>query len=250
LDDLAGAQYLRDRLVHHPRDRFDRIAAFGRELALPRPDEVDGGGQRLVELVRQGAGHLPGGAEARTVKKLRLQLLQANVRALSLDNLGPELPGQLLKLAGPLGDALLQRLVEPAQFGFGLFALGDVPRDLRGADNPAVVGADRRDGQGDSDLAAILVAPYRLVMLDPLTPLYLIEDHRHLILAARCSQQENRASDDLLCPISEDRFGGSVPGCDGPVQVRADDSVVRGFDDGGGRWPIPEGRSHSLSDPL
>jgi hypothetical protein len=153
---------------------------------------------------------------------------------LSFDNLVLEFPGQLLKLGGPLGDALLQRLIQTAQFRFGLFALGDVPGDLRGADNPAVVGADRRDGQGDSDLPAVLVTPYRLVMLDPLTSLYLIEDHQHLILAARRSQQKNRPPDNLLCPISEDRFGGPVPGCDGPVQVRADDRVVRRLDDCGG----------------
>src|SRR6267378_572445 len=194
--------------------------------------------------MRQGCGHLPGCVETRGVQELRLQLLQTSIRALSFDNLGLQLAGQLFELRGPLGNPLLQRLVETTQFGFGLFALGDVPGDLRGADNPAVVGADRRDGQGDSNLAAVLVTPYRLVMLDPLTPLYLIEDQRRLILAAGCRQQENRPPDDLLWPIPEDRFGGPVPGCDGPVQVRTDDSVVRGFDDGGGRWPIPEGRSH------
>ena len=96
--------------------------------------------------MRQGAGHLSSGAETRGVKELRLQLLQANIRALSFDNLVLEFPGQLLKLGGPLGNALLQRLVEPPQFGFGLFALGDVPGDLRGADDPAAVGADRGDG--------------------------------------------------------------------------------------------------------
>ena len=36
----------------------------------------------------------------------------------------------------------------------------------------------------------------------------LIEDHRHLILAARRSQQKHRLPDDLLWPIPEDRFGG------------------------------------------
>src|SRR6266576_4960961 len=95
------------------------------------------------------------------------------------------------------------------------------------ADNGRIVGADRRDGQGDGNLVAVLVTPYRLVMLDPLTPLYLIEDHRHLILPARCGQQENGPPDDLLRPVPKDRSGGFVPGCDGPVQVRADDSIVR-----------------------
>src|SRR6266850_5401570 len=194
--------------------------------------------------MRQGCGHLPGCVETRGMKELRLELLQTSIRALSFDNLGLQLAGQLFELGGPLGNPLLQRLVETMQFGFSPFALGDVSGDLRGAHDRAVVGADRGDGQRDGNLAAVLVTPYRLVMLDPLTPLYLIYDHRHLIFAAGCRQQENRPPDDLLWPVPEDHFGGPVPGGDGPVQVRADDSVVRGFDDGGRRRPIPEGRSH------
>src|SRR4051794_1150809 len=89
-------------------------------------------------------------------------------------------------------------------------------------------------------------------MLYPFAPYYLIEDNRHLVLAARRGQQENRLPDDLLWPIPEDCFGGLIPACNRPAQVCAYDSVIRGFDDSGGRLPIIERRRirHLTSVPL
>src|SRR5712671_349409 len=79
-------------------------------------------------------------------------------------------------------------------------------------------------------------------MLYPFAPHYVIEDNGHLVLAARRGQQENRPSDDLLRRIPEDRFGSLIPACNRPAQVCAYDSVIRGFDDSGGRLPIIERR--------
>ena len=80
-DDLAGAQRLVGRLA-------DRVAQHGRRLAfdaLEQPlaalEVVADGRQRLVDLVRQGRGHLAQRGEARHVRHFRLQLLEPASRS-------------------------------------------------------------------------------------------------------------------------------------------------------------------------
>jgi hypothetical protein len=163
------------------------------------------------------ASHLTDSAETRGMENFRLHIPQSPIRTLSFGNLGLQLSVYLLELGGPFGDPLLQCLVQTTQFGFDLLALGDIPGDLRGTDNLAALSSDRRDGQRNGNLAALLVAPYRFVMLYLFAPCYLIEDNGHLVLATRCGQQKNRLSDDLLWPIPEDRFGSLIPGCNRPI---------------------------------
>src|SRR5436309_147880 len=53
---------------------------------------------------------------------------------------------------------------------FGMLALGDVARHLGGADDMSVDVPDRRHGQRNGDLAAVLGLPHGLEVVDFLAP--------------------------------------------------------------------------------
>lgn len=79
--------------------------------------------------MRESGRHLSGGAQARGVEKLQLQILQAHVRSFALDHLRPQLVVRLRQLRGPLGDAVLERFGEMAQ---SRLRIPSLQRDGRG----------------------------------------------------------------------------------------------------------------------
>ena len=83
----------------------------------------------------------------------------------------------------PIGEAIQRRLLigAPAHHPFGPFALGDVARNLRGADDRAVFVPYRRNGQRNVDDAAVLAAPDSLKVLDALAAPDTLQDSRFFI---------------------------------------------------------------------
>src|SRR5208282_4725951 len=115
----------------------------------------------------------------------------------------------------------------------GLLQLGYVAPDRRRADGPAVQVADRRDGEGNVDEAAILAPTHRLELADALAATGLVEDRRFFLETVEGSDDRHRLADRLLGGEAEEPLGPLVPGEDHAVEILRQDRVVRGFDDRG-----------------
>src|SRR5215510_9087222 len=112
-DDLPGAQRLFPRLVHRVVHHDGALVGGAFEQA-PRAFQVVGnGGQWLIELVRQGRGHLAHGGEPRDVDELRLQLLQAGLGLLPLRQVANEAGEETLVARPHLADRKLDRKRRP-----------------------------------------------------------------------------------------------------------------------------------------
>src|SRR5688572_31621392 len=64
-------------------------------------------------------------------------------------------------------------------------------------------------------------------MVDPLPRAQALQDARLLLPAVGRDQREHRFPNDLVSCVTKDAFGALVPAGDDPVQVLANDRVVR-----------------------
>ena len=111
--------------------------------------------------------------------------------------------------------------------------LGDVARDLRRANHPSVLVANRRDGERDVEQRAVLALPHGLEVIDALvTP-----DSREHFVFLRApllwDDQGDRPANHLVGGVAEHLLRGAVPALDDAVEILAHDRVVGGLDDGG-----------------
>ena len=68
-------------------------------------------------------------------------------------------------------------------------------------------------------------------MVDALAAADARENARLLVCAVRRDQDRDRLADDLLGGVAEQPLGARIPGLDDPVEILADDGIVRGFHD-------------------
>src|SRR5207244_3760937 len=112
----------------------------------------------------------------------------------------PEDAVQILALADRAGDLLEQ--AEPCELRLELalmsLPLGDVARDLRGADDPAAGILERRDGRGNIDTRSVRADPDGLEVIDTLAAPDARQDFRFLPLPLRREDHQHRPTDRLL----------------------------------------------------
>ena len=142
-DDPSDLQNLGGRLVQVVSGRNDILAGFAREPQAGGFDQEAGGGQRLIELMRQGSGYLRYGAENLAAKHLALQLPHAGNSTPPLGSIAPPLICPLER-CNPSSDPPRQSLIEPRQcpvelahFRAAFVAIPDVPRGRYRADGAA-----------------------------------------------------------------------------------------------------------------
>ena len=98
---------------------------------------------------------------------------------------------------------------------------------IEAPDDLAVGTADRRDGERDDDLPAVLGQPLGLVVLESLAGEHLVEDPPLLADAVRGDQHRDRLTDRLVLRVAVDPRGGRVPARDDALDVLAEDRVAR-----------------------
>ena len=122
-----------------------------------------------------------------------------------------------------------QHMLQP----FGRLPLGDVARDLGGADDPAVLVANRRHGERNVDQPAVLVTTLGLVRLDALAFAYAGDDRGFLVGPVRRHQEGHRQAEHLLGRIAIEMRRAIVPARHPHIEIGAEDGIVGGGDDGG-----------------
>ena len=110
-------------------------------------------------------------------------------------------------------------------------ALGDVARDLGGADDRPELVAQWRHGERDIDHAPVLGHPDGLVMVDHLAPAQPRQDLALLVMQLGRDDAGDRLADHLVRRIAENAGRTGVPRGDPALQRLADDGVVGGRDD-------------------
>src|SRR5437588_4650815 len=123
-----------------------------------------------------------------------------------------------------IGQRVVQRRVQ--QLLLDTLALRDIVGNRRGADDLAVRVEDRRDGERDLDVRAVLAHPGRLFAL---AALHALEDAAYLVDAVWGSEQGDRLPDHLLGGVPVQAGRGRVPAGDDPVYRLADDGVLGGL---------------------
>ncbi len=116
---------------------------------------------------------------------------------------------------------------------FGALALGNVARHLGNADYLALGIADRRYGQRDVNQPAVARPAHGLEMVDRHAAAHLGKDFVLLFHLVRRHDQPDVLADGFFGRIAEQPGGGAVPRGDDPVEVLADDDIVRRIDDSG-----------------
>ena len=133
-----------------------------------------------------------------------------------------------------LADIGLAQLADQrVQLGVEALALGDVARDLRGADDAALRIANRRDRKRDVDQPAILRAAHGLEVVHRLAIAHLGEHHVFLGAALFGNDERDVPANRVLGAVAEHALGAAVPGLDDAVEGLADDGVVGLLDDRG-----------------
>src|SRR5204863_4119141 len=133
--------------------------------------------------------------------------------------------------------AVMQLAGEQIPARLRLLALGDVARDLRGADNPARRVPDGRHGERDVEQAAILAAANGLVMVDALTAPNAVEYGGLLVVALGRYENGHGLANDLFALVAEEPLRRAVPAGDDAIEILADDRIVGGLHYGG--QPLP-----------
>src|SRR5205823_1757893 len=114
---------------------------------------------------------------------------------------------------------------------FGVLALGDVARDARRADHPALGIANRRDVERDAQAPAGLrdadgfQAAHDLAAADAREHLFLFG------ATLRRQDERDRLAERLRLAVAEEPLGALIPGADHAVERAADDGVAGGLDD-------------------
>src|SRR6516162_2541958 len=103
--------------------------------------------------------------------------------------------------------------------------LGDIPRDLRCADNPAVDILDRRNGQRDRDKAPILALANGLEMVDVLPSPDAVQNVAFFIAPILRNNNCDGLPNYFLRRVAEDAFCALIPARDNAIEVLAYDCV-------------------------
>ncbi len=130
------------------------------------------------------------------------------------------------QLVGEDGKELVLAAIDITQCKLSLFALRDVARDLRGADDRPRGVPNRRDRQGNIDEPAIFRDPHRLEVVDMLTAAQAFQEAALLGVPLRWNQQRDRLANGFLSRVPEKALGTAIPGEDVAVERLADDRVI------------------------
>src|SRR5215472_3561980 len=109
------------------------------------------------------------------------------------------------------------------------FCKGNVPRNFRGSDDPAVAAEDRRHRQRNINQRTILAFADRFIMADALAAPQPLQNGRLLVYAIGGEEERYRLTNDLLSAVAKKVFRPFVPALNNPLQVLADDRVVGRF---------------------
>ncbi len=123
------------------------------------------------------------------------------------------------------------RLEQPVAFEDRAFLIGDVARDLRGADHPARRVAHGRDGERHVHQTPVLGDAYGLEVFHPHAVADARDDLVFLGLAFGRNEHADRLADEFMGRIAEQTLRGGVARADGAVEILRDDRVVRRVDD-------------------
>src|SRR5256714_1570197 len=115
----------------------------------------------------------------------------------------------------------------------GVLPIGDVPRDLGGADDRSPGVADRRYGQRDVQPPPVLRLTHGLEVIDDLAAPDAGQDVVLFGTPLGWNDQGNVPTDRLARREAEHPLGGGVPRHDHAVEALAHNGVVGGIDDGG-----------------
>jgi hypothetical protein len=115
---------------------------------------------------------------------------------------------------------------EPPHRPIRVLTVADVARDLRSADDAAVVVVEGRHGQRNRNRRTILSLADGFVVPDRLALADLAEHEILFALPIARNDHPNGPPDGLFSGVAEDAFGGGIPGQDGSVQVLADNRVI------------------------
>jgi hypothetical protein len=110
--------------------------------------------------------------------------------------------------------------------------LGNIPRDLRCADNLAFGIFNRRKGQRNSDQAAMLALSNGLEMVDTLSSSDARQNFTLFALPVFRDHNCNGLTDRLFSGEAKDALGTPVPACDNAVEIFAYNRFVTGLYDG------------------
>src|SRR4051812_13939715 len=99
--------------------------------------------------------------------------------------------------------------------------------DLRRADDPSVLIAERRDRQRHFPRGTVLSKSNGLVRLYILAAANAAEDLALLGDTVSRHDRRYRATQDLTRRVAKDRLGAVIPACDHAVEVFADHRVLR-----------------------
>ena len=132
--------------------------------------------------------------------------------------------------AGQLPDRF--HLLRLPQLRFERPLQGDVALHHRGAHQPALAIANGRGGELDGHDLAVLPHAGGLVVVDRLARGKTRQDGPFLVAQPRRHQPVYGFTDHLVGGVAEDALSRRIPGADGPVEILADDRVVRRLHDG------------------
>jgi len=91
---------------------------------------------------------------------------------------------------------------------------------------------NRRDAQGHIDQITVLVASHSLIGLDSFTGKSALEDTRLNDLDLRGKEECHQLPYRLFFGIAVEMFCSTIPRQDSPVEICANDGIVRGVDNG------------------
>src|SRR6185437_8752720 len=129
-------------------------------------------------------------------------------------------------------DPVLDFIEQQFSRRLGLLALGNVAGDFRGADDAPFRFPDRRQGQRDVYLRAVLALANGLIVLNAVASPNALENAGFLVLPLGGDQDQHGLADDFLGSIAEQALGAPVPARDDTVEILADDCIVRRSDNG------------------
>ena len=148
---------------------------------------------------------------------------------------------ELLGLAVDQGDAAPRvdddhgvggGLEQPPEHCLPSLAFGDVPGDGRGADDPAVGGADGGHRERHPDQRAVLAHAIGFVVVDLLAPEHRFEDVEFLAVAGLGDDERDGSADGLLGAVPVEALGAAVPAHHDPLRRLGHDGVVGGVHHG------------------
>src|SRR6185295_18975383 len=108
---------------------------------------------------------------------------------------------------------------------------GDVPRDLRSANNPSRLIAHRRDGQRNLDRPAVLSDADCFEVFDPLATTKTGENVIFLELSFGRNQDSNVPADELRGRVSEEPLGCVIARLNNSIEILRNDRIVGRLDD-------------------